>query len=92
MIGVVMGKVKKPYRLDNGKSGVSSRVSLFIGNYDSIAEDEQVGEGNQYIEVKCPVNISDQLNVNDELFVELDDGKTRIKSAMLKTSDGYMPL
>lgn len=87
-----MGKFKKPYRLDNGKSGVSSRVSLFIGKYDSVPEDDQVGEGNQYIEVKCPVNISDQLNVNDELFVELDDGKTRIKSAMLKTSDGYMPL
>ena len=87
-----MGKVKRPYRLDSGKSGISCRVSLFIGEYNSVPEDDQVGVGNQYIEVKCPVDISDQLNLNDELFVELDDGKTRIKSAMLKTSDGYMPL
>ena len=87
-----MGKVSRPYTLNNGKSGVSCRVSLFIGEYISVPEDEQVGTGNQYIEVKCPVYIAEQLNVNDELFVELDDGKTRIKSAMLKTSDGYMPL
>lgn len=92
MIGVVMGKVKKPYHLDNGKSGISSRVSLFVGDYESIPEDDQVGEGKQYIELKCPLDIFDQLNVNDDVFVEVDDLKTRIKSAMLKTSDGYMPL
>lgn len=69
MIGVVMGKVKRPYKLDNGKSGVSSRVSLFIGEYNTIPEDEQVGDGNQYIEVKCPADIADQISVNDEIFV-----------------------
>lgn len=92
MIGTVMGKVRRPYRLDNGKSGVSCRVSLKIGDYVSISEDEQIAEGVQYVEVKCPVTIADQLSVNDDVFLELDDEKTRVKSAMLKTPDGFIPI
>lgn len=87
-----MGKVKKPYHLDNGKSGVSCRISCRIGNYLSILEDEQIGEGVQYIEVRCPVSIADQLSINDDIFLELDDLKTRAKSVLLKTPDGFIPV
>lgn len=93
MVATVMGKMKKPYKLDNGKSGVSCRISLFIGSYDSDPLTETIGEGEQFIEVRCPEKLADLINVNDELYVELDDGKSRIKSVMAKSSDGsFVPL
>lgn len=87
MIATVMGKFKRPYKLDNGVSGVSGRVSLFLGEYASDSLSGAIGEGEQFIEVKCPEALVDAINVNDELYVELDDKKERIKSALLKTGD-----
>ena len=86
----VVGKVKRPYTL-NGKSRISCRLSLCAGDYLS---DDNAGieaDGVRYIEVWCPVDIADCLRVNDEIFVELDDHLTRIKSAMIKTDGGYVP-
>lgn len=87
MIATVMGKFKKPYDV-NGNKGVSARLSLFIGEYQSDALTGAVGEGEQFIEVKCPLMIFDQLHINGEYSFELDDGKTRIKDALVKRDDG----
>ncbi len=87
MIVTVMGKMKKPYNID-GKSGVSCRLSLSCGEYINDSFTGQTGEGSQFIEVKCPEKIIDQVMINDELSVDLDDGKTRIKDAMFRNSDG----
>ena len=59
MVATVMEKIKKPYKLDNGKSGVSCRISLFLGSYDSDSLTETVGEGEQFIEVRCPEKLAD---------------------------------
>lgn len=87
MVATVMGKVKKPYNID-GKSGTACRLSLFCGEYQSDTLSGAVGCGEQYIEVKCPVGIADQLDIGDDISVELDDGKSRIKSAMIQIDAG----
>lgn len=93
MIATVMGKYKRPYKLDNGASGISCRLSLYVGEFKSDELSGAEGEGEEYIEVKCPVAIADKIHLGDDLSVDLDDGKTRIKSAMLKREDGsFVPL
>ena len=87
MVVTVTGKMKKPYNM-NGKSGISCRVSMCCGEYYNDVLSGQIGEGQQYIEVKCPEKIFDLLALNDEINVELDDGKTRIKDIMVKNPDG----
>lgn len=96
MVATVIGKFKKPYNMD-GKSGTACRLSLFCGEYQSDTLSGAVGSGEQYIEVKCPVGIADQLELGDEISVELDDGKSRIKSVMIQIDSGngqkaYIPL
>ena len=87
----VVGKVKKPYSID-GKDGISCRLSLCAGDYYA---DESAGieaECVRYLEVRCPVDIADLLRVNDEIYAEFDDKATRLKSAMIKTDNGYIPI
>ena len=88
MIATVMGKYRRPYKLDNGVSGIACRLSLYVGEYKSDELSGAEGEGEEYIAVKCPVVIADKIKLGDDLSVDLDDGKTRIKSAMLKREDG----
>lgn len=87
MIATVMGKFKKPYEV-NGNKGVSARLSLFAGEYQSDALTGAVGEGEQFIEVKCPLPLFDQIVVNSEYKFDLDDGKTRVKDVLVKREDG----
>jgi len=87
VVVTVMGKMKKPYNI-NGKSGVSCRLSLSCGEYLDDPLTGQTGEGQQFIEVKCPEKIADILMINDEINVNLDDGKTRIKDVMIRNDDG----
>ena len=87
MVCTVVGKIKKPYNID-GNSGVSSRLSLFLGDYQSDSLTGSEGVGEQYIEVKCPVGIADQLEVGDDISVELDDKRLRIKSCMIQIDAG----
>lgn len=87
----VVGKVKKPYSIE-GKSGISCRLSLFAGDYYSDKRAGIEGEGVRYLEVRCPVDIADLLRVNDEINAEFDDKETRLKSAMIKTDNGYFRL
>lgn len=87
----VVGKVKRPYTLE-GKSGISCRLSLCAGDYYADKSAGIESEGVRYLEVKCPVDIADCLRVNDEIYAEFDDKVTRIKSAMIKTDNGYIPI
>lgn len=97
MIVKVVGKLKRPYELtdNNGKtkSGISCRLSLYVGEYDTDAEEKIEGEGHQYVELRCPEQIADGVSIGDTLAVDLDDKKTRIKSAMVQIDGGgFMPL
>lgn len=97
MIVEVVGKSKRPYELEDkqGKiiSGISCRLSLHVGNYESDSSSGIVGEGEQFIELRCPDSIVDQVNIGDTISVELDDKRTRVKSAMLQIeSGGFMPI
>lgn len=87
MVVTVVGKMKKPYNID-GKQGISCRLSLSCGEYRDDPLTGQSGEGQQFIEVKCPEKIADILMINDEINVELDDGKSRVKDIMIKNPDG----
>lgn len=87
MIATVMGKYSKPYDV-NGNKGVSYRVSLFAGEYQSDPLTGAVGEGEQFIEVKCPPSIFEKITINGEYSFGLDDGKTKIKDALIKREDG----
>lgn len=87
MIATVMGKFSKPYEI-NGNKGVSARLSLFVGEYKSDPLTGAVGEGEQFVEVKCPLTFFDKIVVNGEYSFELDDGKTRIKDVLVKRDDG----
>lgn len=93
MICEVVGKVKRPYELENGKKGISCRLSVHIGQY---VEDKSAGieaEGEQFAEYRCSDSIADLLKVGDTIFAELDDMKTRIKSVMVKNEDGsFFPI
>lgn len=89
MIATVKGKIRKPYDV-NGNKGVSRRVSLFFGDYESDDFSGAVGEGEYYIEVKCPPFIFDKLVVGTDYHFYLDDGKTRIKDAFGFSSDGSL--
>ena len=87
MVATVVGKFKKPYNID-GNSGISCKLSLFLGEYQNDPLTGSEGVGDQYIEVKCPVSIADQVDVADDISVELDDKRTRIKSAMIQIDAG----
>lgn len=87
MIATVMGKFSKPYEI-NGNKGVSARLSLFVGEYKSDPLTGAVGEGEKFIEVKCPLVIFDQIELNGEYQFNLDDGNTRIKDVLVKREDG----
>ena len=92
MIATVMGKFSKPYDVD-GNKGVSYRVSLFAGEYQSDSLTGSVGEGEQFIEVKCPLSVFEKIDINGEYSFDLDDGKTKIKDALIKRGDGsFVPL
>lgn len=98
MICEVVGRSKRPYELTDEKtgvtkSGISCRVSLHVGSYDSDVSNHVFGEGDQFIELRCPESILDNISVGDTIHVDLDDRKTRIKSAMLQVDNGgFMPL
>lgn len=97
MIVEVVGKSKRPYELQDSqgkiRNGVSCRLSLHVGTYENDSSSGVVGEGNQFIELRCPDSIIDQVNVGDTISIDLDDKKTRIKSAMLQVeSGGFMPI
>ena len=87
MVATVVGKIKKPYNID-GKSGISCKLSLFLGEYQNDPLTGSEGVGEQYIEVKCPVVISDQLEVGDDISVALDDKCLRIKSCFIQIDSG----
>lgn len=88
----VVGKMKKPYNVE-GKKGISYKVSVFCGDYETDSFTGQVGEGGQYSEFKCPESVYESVMLNDELYIDVDDKKERIKSAMMKNSDGsYSPI
>ena len=87
MIATVMGKYSKPYEV-NGKKGVSARLSLYVGDYQSDALSGAVGEGEQFIEVKCPLSLFGDIKVSSEYNFNLDDGKTRIKDVLVRREDG----
>lgn len=88
MVATVVGILKKPYRLDNGKSGVSCRVSLHLGEYIADRVNNDFAAGEHFIEVKSSVKLADVLNINDVIYVELDDDQSRLKSALLRNNDG----
>lgn len=97
MIVEVVGKSKKPYELtdQNGKlrKGTSCRLSVHVGHYDSDPENGVFGDGELFIELKAPDSIIDNVSVGDTLSVDLDDKRTRIKSAMLQVDNGgFMPI
>ena len=92
MVATVMGIFKKPYKLDNGVSGVACRVSFHVGEYRADPTNGEYAEGDQFIEVKCPQKIADRLQVNEEYYIDLDDGKSKMKSAMIRSGDGFIPL
>lgn len=92
MIATVMGKYSRPYEI-NGNKGVSSRLSLFVGEYQSDPLTGAVGEGEQFIEVKCPLPFFEKISINGEYNFDLDDGKTRVKDAFVKREDGsFIPI
>lgn len=98
MVCEVVGKSKRPYELRDERSGqvrcgMSCRVSLHIGSYESDTPNGVYGDGEQFIELRAPESIVDNINVGDTLSVEIDDKKTRIKSAMVQIdSGGFMPI
>ena len=97
MICEVVGKSKRPYELtdDRGKtrSGISCRLSVHVGAYEVDPTNNVLGEGEQFSEYRCPENVSDGVSVGDTVSVELDDKKTRIKSAMVQIDGGgFMPV
>ena len=89
MIATVMGKFSKPYDV-NGNKGVSYRVSIFGGEYQSDSLTGAVGEGEYFLEVKCPPDIFKALKVNGEYRLDLDDGKGKIKDALGIREDGSL--
>ena len=95
MICDVVGKLKKPYEVKEmgaTNSGITCRLSLHVGKYVSNSDDV-VACGEQYIEIRCPESIFDQVNVGDVLSVEADDKLYRIKSAMLQVDNGgFLPI
>lgn len=97
MICEVVGKSKRPYELQDERgqrrSGISCRLSVHVGTYEADATQSIIGEGEQFAEYRCPETIVDGVSVGDTLAVELDDKKTRIKSAMVQIDGGgFMPL
>ena len=96
MVVTVMGRIKKPYNID-GNSVISSRLSVFCGSYGSDPNSGTVGEGDRFLELRCPLYIFDAVSISDDLSIEVDDKLTRIKSAMIQvdTPDGrkaFIPL
>lgn len=96
MICEVVGKSKRPFEMQDQsgriRNGISCRISLHVGTYESDV-DGAVGVGEQYIELRAPESIADQVNVGDTISIDLDDKKTRIKSAMLQVDNGgFMPI
>lgn len=98
MICEVVGRSKKPYEIRDEmtgitKKGISCRVSVRVGPYDVDPANSVFGEGFQYVELRCPENIFDNISVGNTIHVDLDDRKTRIKSAMLQVDNGgFMPI
>lgn len=97
MIVEVVGKVKRPYELtdQNGvlRKGMSCRLSVHVGSYETDVENGVFGSGEMYFEVKASEAIFDNVTVGDTLSIDLDDKKTRIKSAMLQVDNGaFMPV
>ena len=97
MICVVVGKLKKPYEVTDErgrtKSGISCRLSLSVAPYENDPSNGVFGEGEQFVEYRCPENIVDAVDLGNTLSVELDDKKTRIKSAMIKVGENsFMPI
>lgn len=97
MIVEVVGKSKKPYELteQNGtiRKGISCRISIHVGSYESDPEKGIFGDGDSYLELKVPESILDNVSIGDTLSIDLDDKKTRVKSAMLQVDNGaFMPI
>lgn len=97
MIVEVVGKSKRPYEMtdQNGKvrKGLSCRISLRVGTYASDPDNGIYGDGYSYIELRCPESIVDNVSCGDTLSIDMDDKKTRIKSAMLQIENGsFMPI
>lgn len=97
MICNVVGKSKRPYEMQDNqgktRTGVSCRLSLHVGKYETDELAGAVGDGEQYIELRCPESIVEQVNIGDVISIDLDDKKTRIKSAMLQVDNGgFMPI
>lgn len=97
MICDVVGKSKRPYEMQDNtgkiKTGISCRLSLHVGKYETDVSSGAVGDGDQYVELRCPESIIEQVNVGDVISVDLDDKKQRIKSAMLQVDNGgFMPI
>ena len=97
MIGTVVGKYKKLYDFTDQKSGkqvhgMTVLISLGFGVYEN-GTDVLLCEGERFSELKCSEKILDSLAVGDIVYVELDDKKTRVKSAMLKIDDNsFVPI
>lgn len=83
----IVGKMKKPYNVD-GKKGVSYKLSVCCGEYETDSFSGQVGEGAQYFELRCAESVYESVMLNDELYIDTDDKRERIKSAMMKNPDG----
>lgn len=98
MICEVVGKIKKPYEVKDVKTGevnkgISCRLSLHVEPYENNPREQIYGEGDQFVELRCPENICDGVEIGNTISAELDDKKTRIKSAMLQVDNGgFMPI
>ena len=84
----ILGFGARPYDF-NGHQGTSYKVSVCLGEYPVKHSEGIVGQGVKYAEYKCSKNIFDSLSVGYRVRLELDDSNSRIKSAYLKTDEGY---
>lgn len=91
MLCTVMGLQSKPYEV-NGSRGVSYRVSLFGGQYESDSLSGAVGVGDLFFEVKCPANFFNALEVNKEYSFDFDDKRTRIKNVLESKDGAFYPV
>ena len=98
MVCTLVGKVKKAYSLTDEKTGgtkkgMSCRLSLHVDPYENNPKEQIYGEGDRFIELRCPENICDAVEVGNTLSVETDDKITRVKSVMVQIDGGgFMPL
>jgi len=84
----VMGFGARPYDF-NGRQGTSYKISVSLGDYPVDNSKNIVGQGLKLAEYKCSEKVFRAIKVGYNVALELDDSNSRVKSAMLKTDDGY---